>query len=138
MISNKCIYALKAVLELASRERSETLTIGEIARARNIPERFLESIMRELKQAGLADSIRGKKGGYQLAKPAGKITVGQITALFEGPLLAEPNRASTDVLAGVWRDADRALSGILDETTFATLVERERALRQSDATSFSI
>jgi Rrf2 family cysteine metabolism transcriptional repressor len=52
MISNKCVYALKAMLELSLRENDGPVPISEIAQAQNIPSRFLEGILRQLKQAG--------------------------------------------------------------------------------------
>ncbi len=139
MISNKCIYALKAMLELAIREGNRPVTIGDIAGARDIPERFLEAIMRQLKQAELADSVRGKEGGYRLGMPAGRINVGQVIKLFEGPLFAASGTSrNPDVLQNVWRDAEAALADVLDKTTFAELAEREKNQQMAGATSYSI
>ena len=86
MISNKCYYGLRAMLELAIHEGDGPITIGDIAAARNIPVRFLEAILRQLKQAGLADSARGKEGGYQLARPAREISAASIIDAIEGPV----------------------------------------------------
>lgn len=139
MISNKCIYALKAMLELAIREGNHPVTIGDIAEARDIPERFLEAIMRQLKQAELADSVRGKEGGYRLGMAANKISVGQVIKLFEGPLFAtNGNHRGADVFQGVWKDADAALAHVLEKTTFAELADREKNQRLAGATSYSI
>lgn len=137
MLSNKCIYALHAMLELAARDQDGTVTIGQIAQRRDIPERFLEAIMRQLKQAGLADSVRGKAGGYRLARHPARVTVGEIIALIEGPVFVESRRRS-DVLTSVWKEAEDALNGVLRRTTFADLVERERQLHQVAAASYSI
>ena len=60
MISNKCNYALRALLELAKRDGGGPATIVDIAQAQSIPARFLEAILRQLKQAGLTESVRGK------------------------------------------------------------------------------
>jgi Rrf2 family cysteine metabolism transcriptional repressor len=139
MISNKCIYGLKAMLELAAREGNRPVTIGDIAEVRGIPERFLEAIMRQLKQAQLVESVRGKEGGYYLAKPAARITVGQVISLFEGPLFAlNDGKREPDVFRGVWKDADAALARVLDKTSFAELAEREKNQRLAGATSYSI
>jgi Rrf2 family transcriptional regulator, cysteine metabolism repressor len=139
MISNKCIYALNAMLELAVQTGNRLVTIGEIAAARNIPDRFLEAIMRQLKQAELADSVRGKEGGYRLAKPAARISVGRVVRLFEGPLFAATAGERTpDVLNSVWKEAESAMASVLDKTTFADLAERERNDLLAGATSYSI
>jgi Rrf2 family protein len=127
------------MLELAAREENRPVTIGDIAASRDIPERFLEAIMRQLKQAELADSVRGKEGGYRLGMPASKISVGQVIRLLEGPLFAaNGGRRSTDVLQTLWKDADAALAHVLDKTTFAELAEREKNQRLAGVTSYSI
>ena len=143
MISNKCYYGLRAMLELAIHEGDGPITIGDIAAARNIPVRFLEAILRQLKQAGLADSARGKEGGYQLARPAQRIQVGEVIRLFEGPLLAvsaqlEDTEPVTDVFAEVWQQGESALNQALDHISFATLAERERALDAAESSNYTI
>lgn len=143
MISNKCYYGLRAMLELAIHEGDGPITIGDIAAARNIPVRFLEAILRQLKQAGLADSARGKEGGYQLARPAQRIHVGEVIRLFEGPLLAvsaqlEGPEPGTDVFTEVWQQGESALNQALDHISFATLAERERALDAAESSNYTI
>jgi len=139
MISNKCYYALKAMLELAKREGGGPVTIGDIADAQKMPARFLESILRQLKQAGFTDSMRGKEGGYYLAKSAREISVGEILRLIEGPLVAvspfasqdeSSSGASHDPFVEVWGSAEEALTAVLDDIRFDDLaskeIERER------------
>lgn len=131
MISNKCHYALKALLELAKREGAGPATIVEIAQAQGIPARFLEAILRQLKQAGLTESVRGKRGGYVLAKPARMISVGDVVQLMEGPYfgteaLEEDNASRPDVFRPIWRDAEVALNEVYQATSFADLVEADR------------
>lgn len=143
MISNKCYYGLRAMLELAAREGGGPVTIGDIAATRRIPVRFLEAILRQIKQAGLADSARGKEGGYQLARPARQITVGEVIRLFEGPLLAvnpqiEQPAPGSNVLATVWALGEESLRTALDGVTFAELIEREHAFGAADAANYAI
>jgi Rrf2 family protein len=146
MISNKCCYALKAMLELAVREGSGPVTIGDIATKQSIPVRFLEAIMRQLKQAGFADSVRGKEGGYYLSTPARSVTVGDVVRLFEGPLVgtsmaATPARArknSRDVFQAVWDEAERALGSVFERVDFGTLAEEQRALETTHVANYSI
>jgi Rrf2 family protein len=146
MISNKCYYALKAMLELAVREGSGPVTIGDIAAEQHIPVRFLEAILRQLKQAGFADSLRGKEGGYYLSAPARSITVGHIIRLFEGPLVAV-NTVSTsprkraggpDVFKRVWDEAERSLASVFDRIDFGKLADEQRTRESSHVANYSI
>ena len=137
MISNKCQYALKALLELAKREGSGPATIVDIAAAQAIPPRFLEAILREMKQAGFTESIRGKKGGYALAMPAHRITVGAVVRLMEGPFFLEAD-ADPDVFQPVWQKANEALNIIFDGTHFADLAQRARQAAGPDFLDYSI
>lgn len=125
MVSNRCQYAIRAMVELARREGEGLATIAEIARARHIPVRFLESILLTLKQNGFTRSVRGKEGGYLLARPAREISAGEIIRLFEGPLFAA-RKARTespprDVLTALWKKADTALSSVFDAVSFEEL-----------------
>ncbi|MBW7908236.1 MAG: Rrf2 family transcriptional regulator [Kiritimatiellae bacterium] len=146
MISNRCHYALRAMLELALREGAGPVTIADIATAQKIPARFLEAIMRQLKQAGLADSMRGKEGGYFLARPATKIHIGDVLAIFEGPLFTDVEQrgphaivdTQQDVFTHVWRDAEAALKTLFSKSTFARIAEQERKHRYSASPDYSI
>ena len=145
MISNKCYYALRAVLELAKREGSGPVTINQVARAQSIPPRFLEAILRELKQAGLTDSIRGKEGGYLLNQAAAGISVGDVVRIIQGPLIqinAEQPESSTpprpDVFQRVWKEAETNLSSVYDGITFRQLADEDASLSESGAIHYTI
>lgn len=146
MISNRSHYALRAMLELALHDGRGPVTIADIAAAQKIPTRFLEAIMRHLKQAGLADSVRGKEGGYFLARPATEVHVGTILALFEGPIFtAAEQRSPTriheseqDIFADIWREAEEAVNTTLARHTLAALLEKEYQRRFSSAPSYAI
>lgn len=140
MISNRTHYALKAMLELSLRHRQGPVTIGHIADAQGIPARFLEAILRQLKQAGLADSARGKEGGYYLVREPHTINMGQVIQLFEGPLIGTGGQGGEvpDVFAPAWTKAEDALNRVLDQTDFATLVEQELNRANILATNFTI
>jgi Rrf2 family protein len=138
MISKKCSYALKAVLALARNTGGRPMTIQQIADLENIPARFLEAILRDLKQNGLTDSVRGKDGGYLLALPAKHITIGQIIRIVEGPWFTFPDENKTDVFTSVWHQADEALASVLDAKDFQTLVTEEDDLRRSTTIDYAI
>ena len=146
MISNKCYYAMRAMLELALCEGKGPITIGDIAGRQHIPVRFLEAILRQLKQARLADSARGKDGGYFLSTPARSISVGSVIRLFEGSLvsvnpMATPNRKrgeSMDVFQDMWDKAEQSLSTVFDNVNFASLAEQEKNRQSANITNYSI
>ena len=141
MMSNTCRYALRAVLELSLREEVAPMTIAAIAEAQDIPARFLEAIMRELKVGGIVVSVRGKDGGYRLALPAAAIRVGDVVRLFGGAgreLGAPAADTGDDVFADVWTNAARALSRVLDSVSFAQMAEKARRRREGDALHYVI
>ena len=101
-VSQKCQYALRGVFELGKRPLGESAMIAEIAAAQAIPQRFLEVIFAELRQARLIKSYRGPQGGHALARTPSEITVGEIVRLVEGP---------TTLVRCVSGDADCPFSG---------------------------
>lgn len=130
-ISVKSEYALRAVFDLACRDRSQPVKIADIAGRQGIPQKFLELILSQLKQGGFLGSRRGAEGGYFLARAAEAITVGEILRHIDGPI----SPARTQLREGLpadspfpelWSEVEEALSGVLDRTTFADLVARWR------------
>ena len=83
-ISTKSRYGLKAVLALAENEGQGLLQIREIARMKNIPRQYLEQIFNQLGKARIIRSVRGKNGGYKLARPSREIFASEIITLLEG------------------------------------------------------
>ena len=143
MISNKCHYALRAMLELAIRQGRGPVTIGEIATAQNVPSRFLEAILRQLRQAGLCESVRGKEGGYKLTRDADTISVNEVIRLFEGPLVAAstklgPSQDAGEIFGTVWREAETSLDQVFTRYTFGRLVELEQRRAFEKASNYSI
>jgi Rrf2 family protein len=136
MISKKCLYALKAVLALARHQGAGPMTIQQIADAQEIPARFLEAILRDLKQNGFTESIRGKEGGYILARPAHEICMGDIIHCLEGPWYTPG--PGTDVFSEVWEKADSVLSEVVNQIDFQTLLRREDELRFAHTPEYSI
>lgn len=90
MISQKAKYALRALSVLARADPNEPVLISDIATRQNIPKKFLEQILLDLKHQGIVVSRRGKQGGYLLLKPANTITFGEILRLIDGPIAPLP------------------------------------------------
>lgn len=86
MLSQQSRYALKALFFLAERNTGKPVPSAEIAAASNVPRKFLEAILLDLKIAGIVHSTRGKSGGYTLARPPEKITFGEVIRVTDGPL----------------------------------------------------
>lgn len=122
-ISVKGEYALQAIFDLATQKTGEPVKIAGIARRQKIPQKFLELILAGLKQGGFVESRRGAEGGYLLARSADTLTVGEVLRFVEGPQGAKgkTRRKSDTPFSAMWQQVDRAISGVIDQTTFASL-----------------
>ncbi len=135
MISKKCHYALRAVFELAVRKGNGPVKIHYIADAQGIPTRFLEVILNQLKHGDFVTSYRGQDGGYELARPANEISVGEVVSFVQGlpeplerTLSKDQDRVRGDyAFEGLWRNVSEAIHGILEHTTIADLIESEES-----------
>src|SRR5437763_9279703 len=85
-ISQKGLYALQAMMMLARHYNQGAIRIRDIAYEEELPEKFLELILLELKNARMVESARGAKGGYQLKRPPSEIHLSEIIRLIDGPL----------------------------------------------------
>jgi Rrf2 family iron-sulfur cluster assembly transcriptional regulator len=131
-LCTKSRYGIRLLLDMARHNGSEPIQLGEAAKRQNLPLKYLEQIIIPLKKGNFVQSVRGRKGGHKLAKPASEITVGEIVALLEnGSALVDC--ANDDTICDrsvvcpvrlVWREASEALFGVLNNVTFADLAER--------------
>ena len=130
-ISVKGEYALQAILDLASQPEGEPVKIAGIAQRQHIPQKFLELILAGLKQGGFVESRRGAEGGYLLARPAEKITIGEVLHFVEGPHSGKSRqkRKGKTAFSDMWERVDEAVAAIVDHTTFAD-VRREWSEKQ--------
>ena len=147
-ISQKCQYAVRAILELAKRYGQPPVRSGKVATLQAIPPRFLENILSELKAGGLVESHRGSQGGFQLTVPPEELTVGRIVRLIEGPL--DPVRCTGDMdnvncplkdrcsLIDLWSEAKKAVENVYDSVTFEDLVNREKELDRRNVNDYCI
>src|ERR1700722_11143540 len=130
-ISQKGLYALQAMMTLARRHEQGAIKIREIAAESDLPEKFLELILLELKNARIVDSVRGARGGYQLRRDPAEIPLSDIIRLVDGPLAplgdAEQLRGMIAKDAGhralyeVFLEVRDAAAKILENTTIADI-----------------
>ena len=85
-LSTKSEYALLALVDLAGRRGTGVARIEDVARRQRIPRKYLERILLTLRKAGYLRSRRGKRGGYELARPARGISLAEIVRLMDGPI----------------------------------------------------
>ena len=142
-LSKKSKYAILALLELAFRGHNSPLNARKLATQNGLPIRFLEVILNELKQGGFVLSVRGKAGGYVLARPAGEITLAQLVNFLEPPSI-EPSSASELRVSGqvsvdyLEQQANSAVAAVFEECTLETLVQREMEHRNTLETNYVI
>ncbi len=90
MLNKKTQYAFKALMYMAEHQEDGPILIAEIAEKKNIPLKFLENILLELKNDGILDSKKGKGGGYFLKMPPSKIPLARIIRKIDGPIAMLP------------------------------------------------
>jgi len=131
-ISQKGLYALQAMMALARRYSQGAIRIRDIAYEEGLPEKFLELILLELKNARMVESVRGAKGGYRLRRSPSDIRLSEIIRLIDGAIApfadAEQLRslisrdADHRALYQVFLDVRDAAVRILDNTTLADIL----------------
>lgn len=140
-ISQKGLYALQALMMLGRHYQQGAIKIRDIAYEESLPEKFLELILLELKNARIVESARGAKGGYQLRRAPSEIRLSEIIRLIDGPLApfgdAEQLRTLIDqdaehrALYQVFLDVRNAAARILENTSLADIcMPTARTLRR--------
>jgi len=139
-ISQKGLYALQAMMMLARHYNQGAIRISDIAYEEELPEKFLELILLELKNARIVESVRGAKGGYQLRRSPADIHLSEIIRLIDGPLApfgdAEQLRSLIDrdsdhrALYRVFLDVRDAAAKILESTSLADIMNPSPSPRQ--------
>lgn len=137
MLTNKAKYGLRAMCALAALPVGERLRAQAIAERANIPAKFLEAILVDLRNAGFVESRRGQQGGHALAAPASGIMVGDLIRAIDGPLAPvrcasssayEPCADCSDpehcAVRALMRETREALSSVLDQHSLLTLSQR--------------
>lgn len=137
MISRKTKYGLQALLLLGREYGQGPILIADLSAQGKIPRKFLETILLQLKNAGVLHSRKGKGGGYSLARSPAEISIGQVVKILDGTIaplecvneeVAQPCPESLDCnscgLRLVMKDAGDAMTGILDHTSLQDMQNR--------------
>ncbi len=131
LISTKGRYALRVMIDLAEHQSGRYLPLKEVAERQEISEKYLESIIKLLVQAGLLEGVRGKGGGYRLTRPPEQYRVGDILRLTEGTLSPvscleqspmQCARASSCRTLPMWDKLYTMLNDFFDGITIADLM----------------
>lgn len=133
MLTAKGKYGLKALVHLAGLPAGQLAFVGDIASSNDIPKKFLDAILGELRNAGFVYSRKGKMGGYTLARPPDEIQIGHVVRVLDGPLAPIPCASKTryqpcddcDVatcqIRHMMLDVRNAIADVLDQTSLAQL-----------------
>jgi Rrf2 family protein len=131
-ISARTDYACKALLELALHwPEAAPLQISAIARRQKIPVKYLTQILLSLKQLGLAESIRGQKGGYTLARPPQEISLREVIQGFGDNGHLQQKKKRSDVFSNIWEEIAQETWRVMDKITFDEIIRRERSLNKA-------
>jgi Rrf2 family protein len=141
----KAKYALKALARLALAPPGQPVLIADIAAQDDIPKKFLEAILAELKQHGVLRSRKGRGGGYLLVRPADTVTVASVLRLIDGPIAPVPclsrtayrrcdgcRDEATCTVRLVLKDAHAASVEVLEHTTLADMAANAERLARAE------
>ncbi|QIF04266.1 Rrf2 family transcriptional regulator [Roseimicrobium sp. ORNL1] len=138
-ISKKAEYALRALVAMSRSSVGTVFSIQTLASEESIPLKFLEQILLVLRKGGILHSRRGAGGGYQLARAASRISVGEILELIDGPLQLLPGGEGTNTISpgllSAFRELNEDIQQKLSALTLADILQREQA---RGAVSFEI
>ena len=130
-LSTKTRYGTRILIELALQVNQGVTQVSKIASNQKIPVKYLEQLLRTLRQAGVVKSVRGPKGGHLLAQDPAQISLGQVVRLFEGQTdlvecVSSPEKcdmAAECLVRNAWQDATSVLYEKLDNISIADLIQ---------------
>lgn len=147
-ISYKGDYSLKVILDLSMNYPNNLVSILDLSKRQDIPKKFLEQILLDLKKGGFLMSKKGPKGGYSLARSPESISLGEVVRYVEGSVYpiscvdpANPSEClekSSCVFAPTWVDVGDAITEIIDGITFKDLMEKQEQMNKSAVLDFQI
>lgn len=143
MLSKKSKYAIHALVSLAKNYNNGYLLINQIAEKENIPKKFLETILLDLKNNGFLSSKRGKNGGYYLIKNPDDVNLADIIRIFDGAIgllpcvtfkyyekCTECNDEESCGLRSVLKDVRDATVELLKQSTLSEIINREKQFNE--------
>lgn len=141
--SRKMIYTVEAVLFVTMHGGDAPVQSRTITKRQNIPERYLEQTLQRLVRVGILNGVRGPRGGYELARPADRITVGEIVGVIRAAESRddngdqEPSALGRQVVSPLFERLDTEIMERLDRVTLADLIgeAHKRGLAPADIVS---
>ena len=139
-LTTKSRYGARAIFDLAYHSSGVPVQIKDISQRQEIPQRYLEQIFHKLKEAKIVKSVRGPGGGYLLARPAEKITVGDIISAMREPIdpvfcvdqdsdsTKKCSREGECVTRQVWKEAGEKITQYFDSVTIDDLCARAKTM----------
>jgi len=144
VISKKSKYALNALLHLTRKQGEGPVLISTISADENIPQKFLETILLDLRNAGILSSKKGKGGGYYLLKKPEDVNIAQVLRIFDGPIALLPCVAynfyerceeckdeEVCAIREAFKEVREESVRIFKEYTLRSMVDREKALAEA-------
>lgn len=132
-LTTRSRYGLRAMVYIALNDDGTPIALSQIATELELSDHYLEQLLRSLKNAGILESVRGAQGGYHLARPADRITVGDMLRVLEGPLWLSDCVHAGDCPGGRTECSTRmvicrmseGVRSVVDSMTLADMVEHE-------------
>ncbi len=132
-VSAKSDYALRALIEMASRVDGRAVSAEELGRLQDIPHGFLQAILADLRRAGIVLSQRGQSGGWRMGRTPEQVSVADVIRAVDGPLVSvyglRPEsvsyNGSAEVLQHVWIAARRSLRDVFEQVSIQQLADQE-------------
>ncbi len=132
-VSAKSDYALRALIEMATRTDGKPVSAEELGKSQEIPHGFLQAILADLRRAGVVISQRGQSGGWRMAREASEVSVADVIRAVDGPLVSvyglRPESVTynerADVLQPVWIAARGALRDVFENVSIQQLADRD-------------
>jgi Rrf2 family protein len=146
-VSAKVDYAVRASVELAAAQNGDDpgrpVKAEALARAQDLPVKFLENILQGLRQAGIVESRRGPEGGHLLARPASEIALADVIRAIDGPLAGVSGRCPEEIefkgtaepLREVWIAVRASVRRVLEEVSLADVAARTVPRRVTELTA---
>ena len=134
-------YGIRGVMYLAQHDDGKVSMLSTIAKAQDVPPRFLAKIFQALAKAGVVKSHRGAKGGFSLGRPASEITMKDVIEAIEGPIclnlcLITEGECSRDKICpahAIWEEAQGKMMDVLSRANFTDLARAERQAQMAHA-----